>query len=362
MHTWTAPPSVRPAFLYDPMADMTHPAHIPTTASLGEATAVRRGHWTTSPLGRSNVRVGLLALGTAPLGGMFTHVDDAEAIAVVRRAVELGIDYIDTAPQYGHGTAERRVGRALAAHPAVSAVVSTKVGRLIIDRAGADTGIFVDAPASDAVFDFSAGGIERSLRESLARLQLERVEIVYLHDPDDHADQAIAEAYPVLERLRAQGVVGAIGVGMNQTAIPLRFVRETDIDVVLLAGRWTLLDRSGGELLHECGQRGVSVVAGGVFNSGLLANPAAGATFDYQPADSNLVDQARALAAVCAHHGVSLQAAALQFPLRHRAVAAVLTGVRSVAELEANVAAFDLDLPDALWADLDGALATERAS
>ena len=313
----------------------------------------------TRALGRSTVFVSPLSLGTAALGGLFSHVDDAEARAVVHCALQLGLTYVDTAPQYGHGTSERRLGLALAEASTYSVVVSTKVGRLIVHREGADTGIFVDAPPSDAVFDFSAAGIERSLAESLDRLGLSRVDIVYIHDPDDHADQAIGEAFPVLAQLRAEGVVGAIGVGMNSTEVPLRFVRETDIDVVLLAGRWSLLDRTGGdELLPECARRGVGVVVGGVFNSGLLADPRPGSTYDYRPAPAHLVEQAQRLAAVCAEYGVSLPAAALQFPFRHPAVTSVLTGARSVIELEANVAAFHADLPQVLWADLDAVLDT----
>ena len=310
----------------------------------------------TSALGRSGVRVTRLGLGTAPLGGLYTSVEEAQARAVVRRALDLGVGYVDTAPQYGHGTAERRVGAALAGVERGSYVLSTKVGRLVVPRPDGDTGTFADAPPSDVVFDFSADGVRRSLEESLDRLGVDRVDVAYVHDPDDHADEAIRTAYPVLHELRAQGVVGAIGVGMNSTAIPTRFVRETDVDVVLLAGRWTLLDRSGGvELLPACLERGVSVVVGGVYNSGVLADPRAGAHFDYAPAPEPVVAAAARMAGLCAAHGVPLKAAALQFPYRHPAVASVLTGARSVAELEENLRMLATPVPAPLWAELEGA-------
>ena len=313
------------------------------------------------PHDRRGLLLSDLSLGTAPLGGLFTHVDAAEATKVVHRALVLGMTYLDTAPQYGHGTAERRVGAALVDHPRNSYVLSTKVGRLIVADPHGDTGNFVDAPPSRAVFDFSADGIERSLEQSLTRLGLSSVDIVYLHDPDDHADQAIDEAYPVLDRMRAEGIVRAIGVGMNQPEIPTRFVRETDLDVVLIAGRWSLLDRTAGvELLPECWRRGVSVVVGGVFNSGLLADPRKGATFDYGPASPQLVTVAQRLVEVCRDIGVSLPAAALQFPRRHPSVVSVLMGVRSVAELEANVVAAGVPLPDELWSAIDAVVLSEE--
>jgi D-threo-aldose 1-dehydrogenase len=198
-----------------------------------------------------------MGLGTAALGGLFRHVSDDDAQAVVQRALDRGLTYLDTAPQYGHGTAERRVGEVLREVPRTSFVLSTKVGWLIEEAADAQGSIFADAPPSRAVFDFSRDGVLRSLEQSLDRLGLDRVDLVYLHDPDDHKHQALDEAYPALEELRASGVVQAIGVGMNQSRIPTRFVRETDIDVVLLAGRYALLDQSGADdLLPEAAARG----------------------------------------------------------------------------------------------------------
>ncbi|WP_088287915.1 aldo/keto reductase [Kineosporia sp. A_224] len=320
-------------------------------------------------LGRSDVHVPAVGLGTAPLGGMYAHVAEEQALDVVRAALEAGATYLDTAPQYGHGTAERRLGTALATLGAAGRpglVVSTKVGRLVVPRPdgtdvgtdGGARGIFADAPPSDVVFDFSPAGVERSLAESLDRLGLDRVDVVYVHDPDEHADEVLARTFPVLRRWRDEGVVGAIGVGMNQSAVPARFVREADLDVVLLAGRWSVLDRSGGaDLMPLALERGVSVVVGGVFNSGLLADPRPGARFDYGIAPDHLVARAQALGAACARYAVPLKAAALQFPFRHPAVASVLTGARSRAELEENLALLDVEVPEALWAELD-AIAT----
>ncbi len=305
------------------------------------------------PIGATDLQVSALSLGTAPLGNLFSEVPEDEAAATVRRALELGLSYVDTAPFYGHGVAERRAGAALAGVPRDSFVLSSKVGRLIRPATDADTGDYAVAGDTVPVFDFTADGVRRSLEESLERLGLDRIDIVYIHDPDDHVEQALTEAYPALHRLRSEGIVSAIGVGMNVADIPARFVRETDIDCVLLAGRYTLLDQSGqADLLPLCVERSVSVVIGGVYNSGILADPRPGARYDYRPAAPGVIDRARRLDAVCRRHGVPLTAAAIQFPLRHPAVASVLTGVRSVSELDENAQAMATPVPAALWAEL----------
>lgn len=307
-------------------------------------------------LGHSDVEVTALGLGTAPLGGLFSHVEDADAHAVVRSALDAGLEYVDTAPLYGHGIAERRVGAALAGIDRSSYVLSTKVGRLILDNPDGDSDGFADAPPSEAVYDYHPDAVRRSLEESLERLGLDRVDVVFIHDPDDYEEQALTLAYPVLHDLREQGVVGAIGVGMNQSRIPTRFVRETDVDVVLLAGRYTLLDQSGAaDLLPACAERGASVVIGGVYNSGLLADPRPGSTYNYAEAPRDLVTRAQELGAICASHGVPLKAAAIQFPLAHPAIACVLTGARAVAELDENLAMMAYDVPEGLWNDLSDA-------
>lgn len=301
----------------------------------------------------TGVAVTALGVGTAGIGGLYAAVSEGQALATVRHALEAGLTYFDTAPHYAQGLAEERLGRALAGVDRDSYTLSTKVGRVLEDADAPPDTIFAGVPARATRWDFSADGVRRSLEASLARLGLDRVDVVYLHDPDDHVTQALDEAYPALEKLRGEGVVRAIGVGMNQSAVPTRFVTETDIDVVLLAGRWTLLDQSGlGDLLPAAAERGRAVVIGGVFNSGLLADLRPGAPFDYAPAPEAVLVRAHALRAVCARHGVALTTAALQFPYRHPAVVSVLSGARSVAETKGNLAALAQPVPAALWDDL----------
>ena len=298
-----------------------------------------------------------LAFGAACIGNLFTPVTEADARAAVDAAWSAGVRYFDTAPHYGLGLSEQRLGAALRDRPRDSYTLSTKVGRLLEpqpDAVGDDLANGFAVPATRRrVWDFSADGVRRSIESSLERLGLDRIDIAYLHDPDDHGPQALAEAYPAAERLRAEGVLGAIGVGMNRTALLTRFVRETDVDVVLLAGRYTLLDQGGlTELLPEAERRGVSVVVGGAFNSGLLADPRPGATFDYAAAPDELLQRALRIKAVCERHGVPLRAAALRFPLGHPAVASVLVGLRSAEEARDAAAMIGHPVPDALWAAL----------
>jgi len=203
------------------------------------------------------------------------------------------------------------------------------------------------------VFDYSRDGVHRSVEASLDRLGLDRIDVLYIHDPDDHWRAAIDGAYPALERLREAGVVRAIGAGMNQTAMLTRFVTETDIDVVLVAGRYTLLDQSAAvDLLPACQARGVAVVVGGVMNSGILADPTRAGRYDYRRAPGPIVERARRLAAVCARHDVPLTTAAIQFPMAHPAVTALIAGVRTPAHLDQYPAAMLADVPAALWDDL----------
>ncbi|MET8333902.1 aldo/keto reductase [Streptosporangium canum] len=296
--------------------------------------------------------------GAAPIGNLFTAVGDDEARATVDAAYDAGFRYFDTAPHYGLGLSERRLGAALAGRPRDSYTLSTKVGRLLVPAptggpAGRDDQGF-DVPADlRRVWDFSRDGVRRSLEESLLRLGLDAVDIVLIHDPDDHWEQAVSEAYPALAELRDQGVVKAVGVGMNQSEMLARFVRETGVDMVMLAGRHTLLDQSGEEeLLPLCQERGVSVVAAGVFNSGLLATHDPSGTYDYAPAPAPLLARARRIAAVCESHGVTLPQAALAFPLRHPAIASVVVGARSAAEVTRNAALTARPVPEDLWAEL----------
>lgn len=322
-------------------------------------------------LGNSAVEVTELSFGAAAIGNLFSAVEPAQAAAAVDAAWDEGIRYFDTAPHYGLGLSERRLGEALRARPRDSYALSTKVGRVLDplpDGGPAASGGLSEGFAVRAThrrrWDFSAAGIRRSIEDSLERLGLDRIDIAYLHDPDDHAEAAFHEAYPELEKLRAEGVLGAIGAGMNQTAMLTRFVRDTDVDVVLCAGRHTLLDQSAlTELLPAAAARGRSVVVGGVFNSGLLADPRPGATYDYAAASLNLLDRALRLKAVTEGHGVPLRAAALHYPLTHPAVAGVLVGTRSPDEVRDAAALLRKPVPDDLWDELrDEGLLTENGN
>ncbi|MFD7430712.1 aldo/keto reductase [Streptomyces sp. NPDC059814] len=322
-------------------------------------------------LGNSAVEVTELSFGAAAIGNLFSAVEPAQAAAAVDAAWDEGIRYFDTAPHYGLGLSERRLGEALRARPRDSYALSTKVGRVLDPlpdggpeaSEGLSEGFAVRATHRRR-WDFSAAGIRRSIEDSLERLGLDRIDIAYLHDPDDHAEAAFHEAYPELEKLRAEGVVGAIGAGMNQTAMLTRFVRDTDVDVVLCAGRHTLLDQSAlTDLLPAAAARGRSVVVGGVFNSGLLADPRPGATYDYAAAPLNLLDRALRLKAVTEGHGVPLRAAALHYPLTHPAVAGVLVGTRSPEEVRDAAALLRRPVPDDLWDELrDEGLLTENGN
>jgi len=313
------------------------------------------------PLGRSGLRVTRLGLGCAPLGNLYAPIGDAEARATVDAAWNAGLRWFDTAPLYGHGLSERRLGNALRARPRDALVVATKVGRTLVPGEDPET-IFAAAPALRPVHDYSAGAVRRGLEDSLERLGLSRVDVLHVHDPDAHEAEALAGAFPALRELRAQGVIGAVGAGMNQSAMLARFVERGLVDCVLLAGRYSILDQSGlADLLPLAAARGVAVIAGGVFNSGLLADPRPGAPFDYAPATPELVARAQRLRALCARFDVPLRAAALQFPSFHPAVATVLTGARSPAEMEENVRLFALDIPPELWRALqrDGLVAAD---
>ncbi|BBH70676.1 oxidoreductase [Actinoplanes sp. OR16] len=300
-----------------------------------------------------NVRVTRLGLGMAPLGGLFEAVGDDQARRTVDRAWELGLRLFDTAPLYGNGLAERRAGAALQGRPRGEFALSTKVGRLLRSGGGDAQDIWAEPSGVTPVFDFTRDGVLTSYRESLIRLGLDRADILHLHDPDDHLEQAIDEALPALAELRSQARIGAVSAGMNQAEALVRLVRTGLLDAVLLAGRYTLLDQSGGdELLPACAEKGVAVVAAGVFNSGLLADPHPGARYDYAPAGAALVDRAFAIQEVCHRHGVPLRAAAIQFPAEHPAVTCVLVGARTPAEVEDAVRMAAVPIPAVLWSDL----------
>ncbi|MBA2451372.1 MAG: aldo/keto reductase [Chloroflexi bacterium] len=310
------------------------------------------------PLGKTGLTVTRLGLGGAPLGGLFHAVDDGEAHAVVRRAFEMGLRLFDTAPLYGHGTSEARMGHVLSTLPRAEFTLATKVGRLL--REGAPpyprlqtANLFRDVPNVNPVFDFSEDGVLWSVEESLKRLGMDRVDILHIHDPEDYQDEALTGAYRALDRLRREGTIGAVGAGMNFADVLARMAREADFDCFLVAGRYSILDqRALPELLPLCVEKRIAVIIGGVYNSGILADPREGATFNYEPADRPWLEKAQRLRAVCDRHDVPLKAAAIQFPLAHPAVASVLTGVRSVAELDENVRMFRFPIPSDLWQEL----------
>ncbi|MDQ2942713.1 MAG: aldo/keto reductase [Candidatus Dormibacteraeota bacterium] len=295
----------------------------------------------------------VLGFGTAPLGGLYEALADDEAIRVVEAAWDAGIRFFDTAPQYGNGLAEQRLGAVLSTKSRDEYVLATKVGRLLRVGAPAESANFPGAPPLNPVFDFSYEGVMRSVDESVERLGIDRIDILHIHDPDEHFEEALSGAYRALDQLRSDGTIKAVGAGMNQAEMLARFAREAQFDCFLLAGRYTLLDQVGlKDLLPLCIERGIAIIAGGVFNSGILANPKPGAHFNYGTAPDVLLQRAERLNEICEHHGVSLKAAAIQFPLAHPAVQAVLTGCRSVDELEENVEAFQTPIPGSLWEDL----------
>jgi len=299
---------------------------------------------------------GSLVFGGAAIGGLYAPVSHEAAAATLQSAWDAGIRAFDTAPHYGAGLSEQRIGGFLAGCPRAEFVVSTKVGRLLVPADGPVDGAeqFYGTPAFSRVRDYSADGTLRSLDESLRRLRLDRTDIALIHDPDDHTAEALDGAYPALARLRADGTVGAIGVGVNSVSVAEWFIARCELDCVLVAGRYTLLDDSAAASLFPlCLARGVQVLAAGVFNSGILADPADGARFDYAPATPEMLARARRIAEVCARYGVPVAAAALRYVLRHPAVTAAVVGARSAEEIRADAGYLGFPIPDALWAELD---------
>lgn len=300
------------------------------------------------PFGRSGLVLPAMGLGSAPLGNVMGEVSDANA-ANVLQAVTAGSGpvLIDTAPFYGLGVAEQRIGDLLPKAVKQAAILSTKVGR-VLERNG---------EATEARFDFSYDGVMHSFEESLGRLGVDRIDIAHIHDPDDHFHEALDGAFAALTRLKETGAVKAISAGMNQWEMLSRFLDHAPFDGFLLAGRYSLLDRAAGRsFLPKCAEQGVGLIVGGVFNSGILADPHANRSFNYAQAPAGIVEQALALDAICQHHGVPLKAAALQFPLRHIAVSGVVIGVSSCDEWQENKTLLGFEIPEDLWAELDRAV------
>ncbi|WP_020120339.1 aldo/keto reductase [Streptomyces canus] len=304
------------------------------------------------------VAVTELGFGAAVIGNLYRVTEAHVASAALDAAWDAGIRYFDTAPHYGLGLSERRLGAALHDRPRDEYVVSSKVGRLLVRNGhprGVDDEGFVVRDDLRRQWDFSRDGVLRSLEDTLERTGLNRLDIVYLHDPDDHWAQAADEAMPALAELRDQGVIGAIGAGMNRSAMLARFLRETAADVVMLAGRYTLLDQSAlDDVLPAAQAHGKSVVSVGVFNSGLLSQdrPAEGMKYDYQDAPPDLVRRALAIAEVCERYGTTLPAAAIAFPRTHPAVVNVTLGMRTAEQVGRNVELHARRVPDGLWDEL----------
>ena len=306
---------------------------------------------------RADLELTRLSLGTAPLAGLFKSVDISESDQLIHTALDNGMNYFDTAPLYGHGLAEERLGRILG-KVSQPFVLQTKVGRVLNWVEKADSvPWFPDAdPHIQPVFDYSADGIKRSLEDSLKRLGVDHIDIALMHDAENHIEQAINIAYPVLADLKRQGIIKAVGIGINFCDVAIEIMKNVDLDIVLLAGRYTLLDQSAqNKLLPYALERKVDITIGGVFNSGVLADPKPGATFEYLPASDEIIKKAQDIRAFLSKQGIPLTAAALQFPLRHPAVTSVLTGSRNSKELLANMADFDLELPEDIWNQLEGA-------
>ena len=324
-------------------------------------------------MARHNQKIGMkrvdleltrLSLGTAPLAGLFKSVEVSDSDQLIHTALDNGMNYFDTAPLYGHGLAEERLGRILKT-VTKPFVLETKVGRVLNWVEKADpVPWFPDAdPHMQPVFDYSADGIKRSLDESLKRLGVDHIDIALMHEAENHIPQAINTAYPVLADLKRQGIIKAVGIGINFCDAAVEIMKNVDLDIVLLAGRYTLLDQSAqNKLLPYALERKVDITIGGVFNSGVLADPKPGATFEYLPASAEIIKKAQDIGAFLKKLGIPLTAAALQFPLRHPAVTSVLTGSRNSRELLANMTDFDLELPEDIWNQLEDAGLIEKMS
>ncbi|MDA4130480.1 MAG: aldo/keto reductase [Thaumarchaeota archaeon] len=292
-------------------------------------------------IGRTGVNVTSLGLGGGGIGGLYTLVPERQAVSTVSKALELGIKYFDTAPLYGSGKSETAIGKAISGKKQSDELtISTKVGYLISDELTS--------------YDFTSRAVQNSFENSLHRLGLKRVDIIFIHDPVDHYRDAITEAYPKLQELKSQGLLSAIGVGMNEWEMEERFAREGNFDCFLLAGRYTLLDQSAlNSFLPLCEEKGISVIIGGPFNSGILASDLSeGAKYNYENAPKEILAKARRINEICQKYGVPLKAAALQFVLAHPSVASVLSGARSPEEITENFEMIQFPIPAEVWRTL----------
>ena len=307
----------------------------------------------------TDITVTCFGFGGASMGNMYTVAHDDAARGAIRTAYEAKVRYFDTAPMYGFGKSERLYGSVLKDQPRDSFVLSSKVGRLIV--AGKPTPesedtCFVEIDNAYSIFDYSRDGVLRSLEESRKRLGIERIDIVYIHDPDvnDSFKQALEEAFPALADLKNQGIIGAIGAGMNQAEMLCEFAKNADFDCFLLVGRYTLLDQIAlQELLPLCQQKNISIVIGGAYNSGILATGAVeGAHYNYAPAPPEIMEKTRKIEKICARFNISMKAAALQFPFGHPTVVSNIPGVKTKERFEENLSLFTHPIPADFWAAL----------
>ena len=315
------------------------------------------------PLGRTGLEVTRVSLGCAPLGGLYSDIGDEQATQVVRTAIDAGINFLDTAALYGAGHSERRVGAALAGVDRDSYVLATKAGWRFEHVPGpTEFSKYYDSPGASSLEmrrDYSADWTERTLENSLERLGIDRLDVVHIHDADEEEDfRAVMEgSYPVLDRLRREGVIGAVGAGMNQSEMLARFAREADFDCFLLAGRYSILEQSAVEALFPiCLEKGISIIAGGTYNSGILATGskggADGARYNYAEAPPEIVAKVRSLEELAAEHKVDLRAAASQFALAHPAVTCIVPGTRRPERVLQNLELCREEIPDAFWQGL----------
>lgn len=308
-----------------------------------------------SRIGHTDLKVTQLGLGGAPLAGLYNDVEIQEAESIILKAYNLGINYFDTAPLYGHGRSELVFGSVLPEIPRKEFVISTKVGRLLKPvHLTPSSEQFVNLPNQEPIFDYSRDGILKSIEQSLTRLKLDYIDIVLIHDADDHYYQALDEAFPTLEELRSQGTIRAIGAGMNQWEMMEKFASETSSDCFLLAGRYTLLDQSSVEsFLPICQENNISIIIGGPYNSGILASDLSEqATFDYLTAPKTILDKARKIKQICDEYGIPLKAAALQFGLSHPTVSVTIPGARTESEVQENFEMTNYPIEPGFWITL----------
>jgi D-threo-aldose 1-dehydrogenase len=317
-------------------------------------------------LGKSSVAVSRLGFGSAPLGGLLRETPEEDARDAVAAALEHGLRYFDTAPQYGGGLSEQRLGAALKDLRRDEIVISSKVGKLVHltpDRDPPANAGFIGAPAHEIGYDYGYDGVLRSLEASFKRLGQERVDIVLIHDVNrkyhgarvmERLDEALNGACKALRRMRDEGVIGAFGSATNEVDVSRRFVAEADLDCIMLPQKFTLIERAATvDLLPECLAKGIGVLIAGPFDSGILATGAVpGATYNYAPATDDILNRVAAIEQICSRYGVPLRSAALQFPYRHPAVTSVVTGMRSRSEVLQNLKAFDDEIPEAFWSEI----------